>query len=262
MRESIVQAVSAYVDIETEEEIEVNLSTDPELGTIYSVAVPVRRVKSRRIGGVDTSEDGKIIVKVRGDSSGGLFLALQALMAWGLGMRSSTLSRRVACPVCFGPLTLTSLPCSGIQRTPTAIPVTSSPLACEVPMLGLKSCGVAATTELSIQQLHTSFSRIHVPHQFVLNAPAEMIFPERMRSFHPQRCTTKSSGGGSSARVRSLEFPRCSSNDNTTSMLNYRSIKQHIIRVWLGNGVGMEITPEVLSSFGIGKVFKVGWATG
>ncbi|KAL6770928.1 MINE1 [Auxenochlorella protothecoides x Auxenochlorella symbiontica] len=63
MRESIVQAVSAYVDIETEEEIEVNLSTDPELGTIYSVAVPVRRVKSRRIGGVDTSEDGKIIVK-------------------------------------------------------------------------------------------------------------------------------------------------------------------------------------------------------
>lgn len=133
MRESIVQAVSAYVDIETEEEIEVNLSTDPELGTIYSVAVPVRRVKSRRIGGVDTSEDGKIIVKVRGDSSGGLFSALQALMAWGLGMRSSTLSRRVACPVCFGPLTLTSLPCSGIQRTPTAIPATSSPLACEVP---------------------------------------------------------------------------------------------------------------------------------
>lgn len=45
-------------------------------------------------------------------------------------------------------------------------------------------------------------------------------------------------------------------------MLNYRSIKQHIIQVWLGNGVGMEITPEVLSSFGIGKVFKVGWAMG
>ncbi|KAK2079307.1 hypothetical protein QBZ16_002998 [Prototheca wickerhamii] len=38
MRESIVKAVSDYVDIETEEEIEVNLSTDPELGTIYSVA--------------------------------------------------------------------------------------------------------------------------------------------------------------------------------------------------------------------------------
>lgn len=46
MRESIVRAVSAYVDIEAEEAVEVNLSMDPELGTIYSVAVPVRRAKA------------------------------------------------------------------------------------------------------------------------------------------------------------------------------------------------------------------------
>ena len=45
MRHSIVKAVSDYVDIEAEELVEVNITTDPDIGTIYSVAVPVRRVK-------------------------------------------------------------------------------------------------------------------------------------------------------------------------------------------------------------------------
>ena len=37
--------------IEQEEAIEVNVTTDPDMGTIYSVAVPVRRVKpTARIG--------------------------------------------------------------------------------------------------------------------------------------------------------------------------------------------------------------------
>ena len=45
MRHSIVRAVSAYVDVEAEELVEVNVSMDPDMGTIYSVAVPVRRVK-------------------------------------------------------------------------------------------------------------------------------------------------------------------------------------------------------------------------
>lgn len=45
MRESIVQAMTDYVEIEASEAVEVNMSMDPEVGTIYSVAVPVRRVK-------------------------------------------------------------------------------------------------------------------------------------------------------------------------------------------------------------------------
>ena len=42
MRHSIVKAVSDFVEIEGEDNVEVNISTEPELGTVYSVAVPVR----------------------------------------------------------------------------------------------------------------------------------------------------------------------------------------------------------------------------
>lgn len=42
MRHSIVKAVSDFVEIEAEDLVEVNISTEPELGTVYSVAVPVR----------------------------------------------------------------------------------------------------------------------------------------------------------------------------------------------------------------------------
>ncbi len=45
MKHQIVRAVSEYVDIEGEELVEVNITTDPDLGTIYSVAMPVKRVK-------------------------------------------------------------------------------------------------------------------------------------------------------------------------------------------------------------------------
>jgi hypothetical protein len=42
MRHSIVKAVSDFVEIEGEEMVEVNISNEPDLGTVYSVAVPVR----------------------------------------------------------------------------------------------------------------------------------------------------------------------------------------------------------------------------
>lgn len=45
MRESIVRAMEDFVEVEAEEAVEVNMSMDPEIGTIYSVAVPVKRVK-------------------------------------------------------------------------------------------------------------------------------------------------------------------------------------------------------------------------
>lgn len=45
MRESIVKAMTQYVEVEQSEAVEVNMNMDPEVGTIYSVAVPVKRVK-------------------------------------------------------------------------------------------------------------------------------------------------------------------------------------------------------------------------
>jgi septum formation topological specificity factor MinE len=45
MRLSIVRAMESYVEVSEEESVEVNLSLDPDLGTIYSVAVPVKRVR-------------------------------------------------------------------------------------------------------------------------------------------------------------------------------------------------------------------------
>lgn len=50
MRNSIVEALADYVEIENndvEGGIDLTVSTDPELGTIYSVSVPVKSVRSR-----------------------------------------------------------------------------------------------------------------------------------------------------------------------------------------------------------------------
>jgi len=44
MRESIVKAMTQDVEVEQSEAVEVNMNMDPEMGTIYSVAVPVKRV--------------------------------------------------------------------------------------------------------------------------------------------------------------------------------------------------------------------------
>ena len=45
LRENIIEAISTYVEIETEEEVRLSVSADPDVGTVYSVTVPVRRVK-------------------------------------------------------------------------------------------------------------------------------------------------------------------------------------------------------------------------
>ncbi|KAJ0242793.1 Cell division topological specificity factor [Hirschfeldia incana] len=42
---NIVHALSDFVEIESEEKVQLNVSTDGDIGTIYSVTVPVRRVK-------------------------------------------------------------------------------------------------------------------------------------------------------------------------------------------------------------------------
>ena len=45
MKHSIVQVVSEFVEVEGEEMVDVNVSADGDQGTIYTVSVPVRRVK-------------------------------------------------------------------------------------------------------------------------------------------------------------------------------------------------------------------------
>lgn len=46
-----------FVDIDSEEAIEVNISNDPGLGTVYCVAIPVRRVKAETRFGHDGPEE-------------------------------------------------------------------------------------------------------------------------------------------------------------------------------------------------------------
>jgi septum formation topological specificity factor MinE len=43
---NVVGALSSFVEIESEEKVQLNVSADPDLGTVYSVIVPVRRVKA------------------------------------------------------------------------------------------------------------------------------------------------------------------------------------------------------------------------
>uniref|UniRef100_A0A7C8ZED0 Uncharacterized protein n=1 Tax=Opuntia streptacantha TaxID=393608 RepID=A0A7C8ZED0_OPUST len=42
---SVVSALSDFVEIESQDKVQLNVTTDTNLGTVYSVTVPVRRVK-------------------------------------------------------------------------------------------------------------------------------------------------------------------------------------------------------------------------
>lgn len=57
MKTSIVNALSAFVEVDSTEAVDVNVSTDDSLGTIYSVAIPVRRIKPQ--AQVRVSEGGE-----------------------------------------------------------------------------------------------------------------------------------------------------------------------------------------------------------
>ncbi|MEW5305330.1 MAG: hypothetical protein WDW36_007877 [Sanguina aurantia] len=45
LKKTIAKALQDFVDIDSEDSIEVNISSDPSLGTVYCVNIPVRRVK-------------------------------------------------------------------------------------------------------------------------------------------------------------------------------------------------------------------------
>ncbi|KAF8065565.1 Wdr78 [Scenedesmus sp. PABB004] len=45
MKRNILKSIGDFVDIDSEEQIDVSITSDPDVGTVYSVAVPIRRVK-------------------------------------------------------------------------------------------------------------------------------------------------------------------------------------------------------------------------
>ncbi|XP_076929305.1 cell division topological specificity factor homolog, chloroplastic-like [Bidens hawaiensis] len=55
---NIVDALSDFVVIESQDKVQLNVSTDPALGTVYSVTVPVRRVKAEY---QEEDEEGTVV---------------------------------------------------------------------------------------------------------------------------------------------------------------------------------------------------------
>ncbi|WCJ22173.1 hypothetical protein M5689_004272 [Euphorbia peplus] len=67
---NIVGALSEFVEIESQDKVQLNVTADSDLGTVYSVTVPVRRVKPEY---QETEEAGTITnieYKDRGETSG------------------------------------------------------------------------------------------------------------------------------------------------------------------------------------------------
>lgn len=67
---NVVSALSDFVEIESQDKVQLSVSTDPDLGTIYSVTVPVRRVKSEYQEEDPTGTITNIEYKDTGETSG------------------------------------------------------------------------------------------------------------------------------------------------------------------------------------------------
>ncbi|GAB4840076.1 hypothetical protein Ancab_020785 [Ancistrocladus abbreviatus] len=67
---SIVSALSDFVEIESQENVQLSVSTDTAIGTVYSVTVPVRRVKPEYQDEYGVGSITNIEYKDTGDTSG------------------------------------------------------------------------------------------------------------------------------------------------------------------------------------------------
>lgn len=67
---NIVLSLSDFVEIESRDKVQLSVSTDTDLGTIYSVTVPVRRVKPEYQIGDETGTITNIEYKDNGEDSG------------------------------------------------------------------------------------------------------------------------------------------------------------------------------------------------
>lgn len=67
---NIVHALSDFVEIESQDKVQLNVSTDTDLGTVYSVTVPVRRVKPEHQEAYESGTIANVEYKDTGESSG------------------------------------------------------------------------------------------------------------------------------------------------------------------------------------------------
>ncbi|KAG6585862.1 Cell division topological specificity factor-like, chloroplastic [Cucurbita argyrosperma subsp. argyrosperma] len=67
---NIVRALSDFVEIESKDKVELSMSADADLGTIYSVTVPVRRVKKEYQEEDESGTITNIEYKDKGETSG------------------------------------------------------------------------------------------------------------------------------------------------------------------------------------------------
>ncbi|KAL6509963.1 hypothetical protein OROMI_034981 [Orobanche minor] len=66
----VVSALSDFVEIESQDRVQLSVSTDPDIGTIYSVTVPVRRVRSEYQVDDESGSITNIEYKDTGETSG------------------------------------------------------------------------------------------------------------------------------------------------------------------------------------------------
>lgn len=59
---TILRALEEYVDIECEEQIDVSINVDPSVGTVYCVAVPIRKVRRGRAGAAREAGGGAMML--------------------------------------------------------------------------------------------------------------------------------------------------------------------------------------------------------
>lgn len=67
---NVVSALSDFVEIESQDKVQLSVSTDPDLGTIYSVTVPVRRVRTEYQIDDESGSITNVEYKDTGESSG------------------------------------------------------------------------------------------------------------------------------------------------------------------------------------------------
>ncbi|KAM7251615.1 hypothetical protein ACFE04_023498 [Oxalis oulophora] len=68
--DSIVRALSDFVVIESEDKVQLSVSADSDIGTVYSVTVPVRRVKTQYQETEETGTITNIEYRDKGETSG------------------------------------------------------------------------------------------------------------------------------------------------------------------------------------------------
>lgn len=83
--DNILSTLSDFVEIDSEDKVQFNVSTDLDLRTIYSVTVPVRRVKAEYQGSEEVGAITNTDLKDDGEESGSAGLIFDSLVADGKG---------------------------------------------------------------------------------------------------------------------------------------------------------------------------------